>query len=82
MIKNVYLVKYDPITIVQLNIIRRANKFVNKLIISIYINENINFCFSPLERKNTIKKVAKEVSCEYYDGLLISFMKTFNSNLN
>lgn len=82
MIKAIYPGKFDPITTNQLNIISRANELVDKLIIGIYIDENVDFYFSPLERKNMIQeKVAKEISCEYYDGLLINFMKKFGSNL-
>jgi len=82
MIKAVYPGKFDPITNGHLNIIERANKLFDQLIIAICINNNINTYFSPKERRDMIvENISEEIEVEYYEGLLIDFMQKVNSNL-
>jgi len=82
MIKAVYPGEFDPITNGHLNIIERANKLVDQLIIAICINNNINTYFSPKERRDMIvENISEEIEVEYYEGLLIDFMQKVNFNL-
>lgn len=74
----VYPGSFDPITNGHLNIIRRASKLYDKLIVGVLDNINKRPLFSAAERKEMIDEVIKDlpnVSCDIFNGLLVDFAK-------
>lgn len=53
---GVYAGSFDPITLGHQNIIERALKIVDKLVIGILVNNKKNYWFSLEEREAMIKK--------------------------
>ncbi|HHT98275.1 MAG TPA: pantetheine-phosphate adenylyltransferase [Clostridiales bacterium] len=77
---GIYPGSFDPITLGHLDIIERASKLVDKLIIGVLINTGKNPVFSADERVRLIKKVLEEdlvhvknVCVEKFEGLLVDF---------
>ncbi len=80
----VYPGSFDPITKGHLNIIKRASKVCDKLIVAVLVNPEKKGLFSVDERVEMIKRVTKnhrnvEVQC--FSGLLIDFMKEKKSKV-
>ncbi|MBR4721251.1 MAG: pantetheine-phosphate adenylyltransferase [Clostridia bacterium] len=74
----VYPGSFDPITNGHLNIIRRASKLYDKLIVGVLDNINKNPLFTANERKEMIDAEIKDlpnVSCDVFSGLLVDFAK-------
>lgn len=82
---GVYAGSFDPITKGHLDIIRKALKIVDKLIVAVLNNHSKKCWFTYDERKNMIEILTKEfgdkVEVKIFEGLLIDFMKENNSNL-
>lgn len=84
MIKAVYPGSFDPITNGHLDIIRRASKFVDVLVVGILENPNKHCLFTSEERKELIKMVTKDipnVEVESFRGLLTDFAEEINAGL-
>ena len=82
----IYPGTFDPITNGHLDIILRATKFVDKLVIAVSNNNKKETLFDTNERVEMIKKVIKDqnisnVEVDYFDGLLISYAKKKNANV-
>ena len=74
----IYPGSFDPVTLGHLDIIKRASKLFDKLIVVVMVNPNKHCAFSPEERVELLKKCTKEiknVEIEYSDGLLADFAK-------
>lgn len=74
----VYPGSFDPITNGHLNIIRRASKLYDRLIVGVLDNINKKPLFSAIERKEMIDEVIQDlpnVSCDIFSGLLVDFAK-------
>lgn len=74
----VYPGSFDPITNGHLDIIKRASKLYDKLIIGVLNNASKKPLFSAEERKAMIDEVAGDipnVSCDIFSGLLVDFAK-------
>lgn len=74
----VYPGSFDPITNGHLNIIKRASKLYDRLIVGVLDNINKKPLFSALERKEMIDELIKDlpnVSCDVFSGLLVDFAK-------
>ena len=74
----VYPGSFDPITNGHLDIIKRATKVFDKVIIVVLLNPDKKGLFDAEERVELIKSVTSvlpNVTVEYYSGLLINFMK-------
>ena len=74
----VYPGSFDPITNGHLNIIKRAIKIFDKVIIVVLVNPDKKGLFGAEERVELIRCVTRDlpnVKVEYYSGLLINFMK-------
>ena len=74
----VYPGSFDPITNGHLDIVRRASRLYDKVIIGVLDNTSKNPMFSPTERKEMIDANIKDmpnVSCEVFSGLLVDFAK-------
>lgn len=67
---------FDPVTRGHLDVIRRASKIVDKLVIGVLPNQAKHPWFSVEERKELIRKVTKDIPnvvVEDFDGLTVDF---------
>ncbi|MFZ5988896.1 MAG: pantetheine-phosphate adenylyltransferase [Bacillota bacterium] len=74
----VYPGSFDPVTNGHLDIIRRASKLCDKLIVAVLVNSSKNPVFSLEERVDLLKCAINDlhnVEIENFTGLLIDFMK-------
>ena len=83
--KAVYPGSFDPITFGHIDIIKRASKIFDYIVIGIAKDNNkTNFLFSEIERKSLIKNSLssiKNIEVKIFDGLLTDFVKEENSNI-
>ena len=74
----VYPGSFDPITCGHLDVIKRAAKIVDKLIIGVLNNSAKNALFTPEERVELIKLVVRDipnVEVSSFSGLTVDFAK-------
>lgn len=74
---------FDPVTYGHLDIITRAAKMFDKLIVVVASNGAKHCSFTPEERVNMIKKCIPDlqnVEVEHYDGLLADYAASKNAN--
>ena len=74
----VYPGSFDPITNGHLDIIRRASKIYDKLIVGVLDNSSKKPMFSSDDRKEMIDEAIKDlpnVTCDVFSGLLVDFAK-------
>ncbi len=74
----VYPGSFDPITNGHLDIIKRAAKLYDKVIVGVLNNSSKKPWFSAEKRKELIDEVTKDipnVSCDTFSGLLVDFAK-------
>ena len=75
---------FDPITNGHLDIIKRASKLYDKVIVGVLSNGGKTPLFSADERMDMIKHVTKDfsnVTCETFDGLLVDFAKSHKATV-
>jgi len=75
---------FDPITKGHLDIIKRASKFSNKLIVGIFHNHNKKYWFNLEERKVLVEKCLSEfdnIEVKTFDGLLVNFVLQNKANV-
>lgn len=75
----VYPGSFDPITNGHLDIIERASRVYDKVIVGVLCNNSKKPLFSAGERVSMIKKVTehiKNVEVEAFEGLLVDFAKS------
>lgn len=80
----VYTGSFDPITLGHIDIIRRASKLCDKLIVAIGNNSQKTSMFGLHDRIQMAKLATQDISnvCVMsYDGLLTEFLKEQNVNL-
>lgn len=80
----VYPGSFDPITNGHLDIIKRGAKVFDKIIVAVLVNVDKNYLFEIDERVQLIKKVTKDienVEVRSFNGLLVNFLKEYNSNI-
>lgn len=81
---GVYPGSFDPVTLGHLDIILRASKLVDKLVIGVLTNSTKVPLFNIEERVQLLKKVTKEipnVTIEAYKGLLVDFADEKQANV-
>ena len=84
MIKAIYPGSFDPITNGHLDIIDRATKIFDKIIVVIAENLGKESFFSTEEKKdmiNTVIKNIKGVEVQSFDGLLIDCVRANKANI-
>jgi len=77
-ITAIYPGTFDPVTNGHLDIIERASKLFDSVIITIAVNSSKKPLFTKEERMDMIKNVTKKfknVSVDVFDGLLVSYAK-------
>lgn len=81
--KAIYPGSFDPVTLGHLDIIKRASKLFDHLIIGVLNNSAKTPLFSVEERVKMLKEVTKEipnVEIASFDGLMVEFAKEMNVN--
>ncbi|MCR5791583.1 MAG: pantetheine-phosphate adenylyltransferase [Lachnospiraceae bacterium] len=84
MTKAVYPGSFDPVTLGHLDIIDRASKVVDELIIGILVNNKKEPTFTQEERLEMLKEVTKKypnVSVQTFDGMTVDFAKKNGANV-
>lgn len=84
MIKAIYPGTFDPITVGHLDVIKRASKIYDKLIVAVMENNKKNCTFTEVERKVMIEKCIKDlpnVQVVVGDGLTVDFAKKNKCNV-
>lgn len=74
----IYPGSFDPITNGHLDILERASKIFDKVIVLVAVNQNKQSRFSPIERVEMIKEASshlKNVEVDYYEGLTVRYAK-------
>lgn len=74
----VYAGSFDPITLGHLNMIERASRLVDRLIVAIGINASKSSLFSPEERLELVGRVTQHcgnVELRTFSGLTVDFVR-------
>lgn len=82
--KAIYAGSFDPVTLGHLDIISRASKIVDELVVGVLENPNKDCLFTIDERKLHLKIVTKDLSnvkVESFQGLLADFASKIGANL-
>ncbi|MGC8867948.1 MAG: pantetheine-phosphate adenylyltransferase, partial [Elusimicrobiales bacterium] len=69
---------FDPLTYGHLDIIERACKIFDKLIVSVFVNHSKNPLFTIEERIDILKNVLgkrKNIKIDCFEGLLVEYLK-------
>ena len=81
----VYPGTFDPVTNGHIDVIERSLRLFDKLYILVGENPQKTATFSPEERvkmlKESLKKHNSRVGVEYFDGLLLNYVKKKKSNV-
>lgn len=82
--RAIYPGSFDPVTYGHLDIIRRASKVVDELIIGVLVNKTKKPLFSMEERLELLKETTKEFSnvvVKTFEGLTIDFARQNDARL-
>ena len=82
--KAVYPGSFDPVTSGHIDIIERASKVFDELIIGVLVNANKKPTFSLEERVSFIERATKDiknVKVEQFDGLSVDFAKKHDAKI-
>jgi pantetheine-phosphate adenylyltransferase len=74
----VYTGSFDPITLGHLNVIERASRLVDRLVVGVGTNVEKQSLFSPAERVELVSEVTRSlgnVEVRTFDGLAVSFVR-------
>lgn len=80
----VYTGSFDPITLGHMNIIERASRLVDKLIVGIGVNTSKNPLFTIEERIGLVQKAVRKlanVQVKAFDGLAVKFVQECGSRV-
>ena len=80
--RAIYPGSFDPVTFGHLDIIERASKIVDELVVGVLNNSLKNSLFSLEERVNMIKETTKDlpnVTVGSFDGLLVDYMNQIDA---
>lgn len=84
MLKAVYAGSFDPVTFGHLDIIERAAKLTDELVVAVLENPNKHYLFTTDERKRHLEMVTghlSNVTIASFCGLLVDFAKSINANV-
>jgi pantetheine-phosphate adenylyltransferase len=80
----VYTGSFDPVTLGHLNVIERASRLFDELVVGVGINTEKKALFSPEERVALLQKVIghlTNVRVETFSGLAVSFVRSCGSRV-
>ena len=71
----IYAGSFDPVTMGHLDVLKRALKIFDRVIVAVGENPNKKYLFSAEERKNMIKEATKglNVEVDHFNGMLIDY---------
>ncbi len=75
---------FDPVTVGHLDIVRRAAKMFDRVIVVVMVNHKKKYSFSPKERVELLKSVTEDlpnVEVDFSDGLLAEYAKSRNADV-
>ncbi len=78
MVKAIYPGSFDPVTLGHIDIVKRASKVADELIIGVLVNSAKSPLFSLDERVDFLKEATKDypnVRVEKFEGLTVEFAK-------
>lgn len=81
----IYPGSFDPMTLGHLDVIKRASKMFDKLIVSVLDNKAKNALFSVEERVSILKEATKDlpnVTVDSFNGLLIDYASQKNIHVS
>ncbi len=81
--KVVYPGSFDPVTNGHLEIIKRASKMFDKVIVAVFCNPNKNPLFSMEERVSFLEEATKDISgvkVDSFSGLTINYVESIGGN--
>lgn len=84
MTRAIYPGSFDPVTLGHLDIIRRAAKIVDELIVSVLNNNSKSPLFSVEKRVKMLEEVVKDipnVKVLSFEGLLVDFAKSVDAQI-
>lgn len=84
MLKAIYPGSFDPVTYGHLDIIERASRVVDELIIGVLVNKAKKPLFSMEERVALLEETTKKfpnVTVKSFEGLTIDFARSNNAKL-
>lgn len=84
MVKAVYPGSFDPVTLGHLDIIQRASRVVDQLIIGIAVNSAKTPLFSLEERAEFLREVTRDfpnVRVEIFEGMTVKFARENDAHL-
>ncbi len=77
--KAIYPGSFDPVTFGHIDVIKRASKMFDKLVVSVLNNKNKSPLFSVDERVKILKEALKDVpnvEIDSFEGLLVDYCKS------
>ena len=80
----VYTGSFDPVTLGHVNVIERASRLVDKLIVGIGVNLEKQALFTPEERLNLVRRATKHlpnVEVREFNGLAVHFVRDCGARL-
>jgi len=80
----VYPGSFDPATMGHVDIIERASKIADKLIVAVLANPSKNSIFTVEERISQLREITKDmphVEVTHFNGLLVDFARKVNSRV-
>jgi len=80
----VYSGSFDPVTLGHLDLIERASKIFDRLIVSVFINRSKKHLFTVEQRVTMLKDALKgkhNVTVECFEGLLVDYVKQKKVNV-
>ena len=80
----IYPGSFDPVTLGHLNIIKRAARCFDKLIVCVMVNSNKTGMFTPPERVELLRRSVKRfpnVEVDFSSGLLAAYAKERGANV-
>lgn len=80
---SIYPGSFDPVTLGHIDIIKRAAKMTDVLIVGVLKNSAKRGLFTIEERENMLRQVTKDIpniEIKSFDGLLVDFAKENNAN--
>ena len=80
----IYPGSFDPITNGHVDIIKRAARMFDEIIVLIAFNPNKSYLFSVEERMEMIREIFKDtngIRVDCYSGLLVDYMKMSGANI-
>ena len=82
--KAIYPGSFDPVTNGHVDMIERASKIVDELVVGVLNNSAKNSLFSLDERVSMLKEITKDmpnVTVASFDGLLVDFMEKIDATI-